>query len=97
MDNLSCHVSVKMKKFYQSQKINVITNVPYLSPFNLIELSFKKIKQKLYRKAYGNIKDAIKDTETILNSESFKNSLLNQYLETLVEYENFILKYLKKE
>ena len=93
MDNLPTHVSSTMKKFYQENKINVLTNIPYLSPFNMIELSFKKIKQRLYRKAYNNIFDAVKDTKLILESDYFKNSLLSQYLDTLNEYLNFLSKY----
>ena len=83
-----------MKKFYMENKINVLTNIPYLSPFNMIELSFKKLKQKLYRKAYININDAIADAEVLLKSQEFKNSLLIQYIETLNEYKNFIIKYI---
>ena len=94
MDNLPSHVSSTMKKFYMENKINVLTNIPYLSPFNMIELSFKKLKQKLYRKAYININDAIADAEVLLKSQEFKNSLLIQYIETLNEYKNFIIKYI---
>ena len=83
-----------MKKFYMENKINVLTNISYLSPFNMIELSFKKLKQKLYRKAYININDAIADAEVLLKSQEFKNSLLIQYIETLNEYKNFIIKYI---
>ena len=93
MDNLPTHVSSTMKKFYQENKINVLTNIPYLSSFNMIELSFKKIKQRLYRKAYNNIFDAVKDTKLILESDDFKNSLLSQYFDTLNEYLNFLSKY----
>ena len=94
LDNLTSHVSSNMKIFYQNNKINILTTVPYFSPFNLIELSFKKLKQKLYKTLYSDIKDAIKDTEMILKSDNFKKSLLEQYYETLHEYQNFILKYL---
>ena len=93
MDNLPTHVSSTMKKFYQENKINVLTNIPYLSSFNMIELSFKKIKQRLYRKAYNNIFDAVKDTKLILESDDFKNSLLSQYFDNLNEYLNFLSKY----
>ena len=93
MDNLPSHVSSTMKKFYMENKINVLTNIPYLLPFNMIELSFKKLKQKLYRKAYININDAIADAEVLLKIQEFKNSLLIQYIETLNEYKNFIIKY----
>ena len=61
-----------MKIFYQNNKINILTTVPYLSPFNLLELSFKKLKQKLYKTLYSDIKDAVKDTEMILKSDNFK-------------------------
>ena len=90
MDNLPVHVSSKMRKFYFDNHINILTNIPYLSPFNLIELSFKKLKQKLYRKFYSNIKDVIKDVEIILKSKEFINNIKEQYFDTLNEYKNFI-------
>ena len=78
MDNLPSHVSIEMKKFYQEKKVNILTNVPYLSPFNLIELSFKKLKMAIYKKLYSNINEIIIDTKKILGSESYKKNLLSQ-------------------
>lgn len=96
-DNLSVHISSIMKKYYLDNSVNILTNIPYLSPFNLIELSFRKIKQKLYRKLYDDIKGAINDTELILKSEDFINDLSKEYLSTLNEYNAFIKKYIKKD
>jgi len=93
LDNCKIYISYKMIKYYQENKINILTKVPYFSPFNLIELSFKKLKLKLYKNLYSTIDEAIQDTEKILNSESFKKSLKDQYYETLCEYQNFIKKY----
>ena len=93
MDNLPAHVSIEMKKFYQEKKINILTNVPYLSPFNLIELSFKKLKMAIYKKLYSNINEIIIDTKNILESENFKKNLSSQYCETLNEYISFSFKY----
>lgn len=93
LDNCKIHISYKMIKYYHDNKINILTTVPYFSPLNFIELSFKKLKLKLYKNLYSTIDEAIQDTEKILNSESFKKSLKNQYYETLCEYKNFIKKY----
>ena len=93
MDNLPSHISEKMKKFYFENHINILTNTPYLSPFNMIELSFKKLKQRLYKKLFQNMEQVKKEINTILKSKIFVDNLLEQYYETLLEYKSFILKY----
>ena len=92
MDNLPSHLSSKMKKFYLENKINILTNTPYLSTFNMIELSFRTIKQKLYKRLYLNMEQVIKDIDKILKSQAFMNNLKEQYHETLLEYQSFIMK-----
>ena len=52
MDNFPAHVSLEMKKFYQDKKVNILINIPYLSPFNLIELSFKKLKNHVLKELF---------------------------------------------
>ena len=92
MDNLPSHISLKMKKFYFENKINILTNTPYLSTFNMVELSFRKLKQKVYKKLYLNMEQVIKDIDIILKSNAFMNNLIEQYYETLLEYKSFIMK-----
>ena len=53
LDNLSCHKTPLLKKFYDEEKMNIIFNSPYHSNFNCIELLFRIIK-KNYMKSYIN-------------------------------------------
>ena len=50
MDNLSCHRTSQMLDFYNKNKINIIFNVTYKSNFNAIELAFRTIKFKIYKR-----------------------------------------------
>ena len=49
MDNLSCHKTQALKKFYADNKINVIFTSPYQSSFNSIELFFRLIKKRFIK------------------------------------------------
>lgn len=89
LDNLSCHKTDKLLEFYSKKKINVLFNTPYLSSFNSIELSFRNLKRNLYSKIYGSIEEVKMETIKILNEESFKNVIKDNFRETLIKYLNF--------
>ena len=91
MDNLSCHKTYKLIKYYFDNKINIVFNTPYASYFNSIELSFKYIKTKLYSKLYKNIDEVSLEVEKILNEKEFKENILKNYKKILEEYKTFYL------
>lgn len=93
MDNLSSHKSPALIEFYSKNNINIIFNSPKMSSFNSIELTFRKIKNILYKKLFSSIEDIqIKVSEIIQNMKSEKTLLFN-YKETLCQYLRYIEKY----
>ena len=89
MDNLSCHRTKQMFEFYKKNKINVIFNVTYKSSFNAIELAFRTIKFKIYKKLYESIDSVFKDIKDILLEKEFSLSLKKNFIETLYTYLNY--------
>lgn len=89
MDNLSVHKTPKLLKFYDDNKINILYNSPYCSYFNAVELSFRTIKNELYKKLFKEIDEVENEVNLILKREHFRNTLLANYKETLCQYENF--------
>ena len=85
-DNARFHKSRSLLSFYKNNNLKMISNVPYESAFDSVELSFRYIKNILYKKIYTNINEIISDVNSILNSKKFINSLLFQYKETLEKY-----------
>jgi transposase len=92
MDNLTSHCTQEIKKFLEQNQIKALYTVPYESSFNPIELSFRFIKNKIYKNIYMNIKDLKIDIRKILNSDDFKKSLSKNFAETLENYLEFINK-----
>ena len=45
MDNATYHVNENIKKLLIENKIKTITNCPYFSHFNIIEIQFRFIKK----------------------------------------------------
>jgi hypothetical protein len=86
MDNARFHKGSEMIKYYKSNEIKIIFNVPYESSFDSVELSFRYIKNILYKRVYTNIEKVINDVKDILESPKFNDSLLFQYKETLERY-----------
>ena len=43
-DNARFHKSEELKKFYNNNNLKIITNVSYESSFDIVELSFRYIK-----------------------------------------------------
>lgn len=93
MDNLSCHRTKKMIEFYHKNKINIIFNVTYKSNFNAIELAFRSLKFKIYKKLYESIDSVSDDVKHILNEGEFSVSLKKNFIETLKIYLNFYENY----
>lgn len=84
MDNARFHKGDEMIKYYKSNGIKIIFNVPYESNFDSVELSFRYIKNILYKRVI--LKKVINDIKDILESSKFIDSLLFQYKETLERY-----------
>lgn len=92
MDNLSSHISKKMKKIISEKSLKVLYTVPYESIFNPIELAFRGIKVIIYKNIYNNLTCLEKDIKKIIFSERFKTTLFKNFLETLEKYNIFIKK-----
>ena len=50
LDNLSCHLTSDLFSFYKDSKLKVLFNVPYQSLWNMIELVFRLVKNKTFKK-----------------------------------------------
>ena len=86
-DNARFHKTKKFKNFYKNNKLKIITNVPYESSFDSVELSFRYIKNVIYKNIYNSIDDVTKEVIlNILNRDKFRRSLLLQYKETIEKY-----------
>ena len=85
-DNTRFHKTKELKNFYKNKKLKIITNVPYESSFDSVELYFRYIKNVIYKNIYNYIDDVIKEVINILNSDKFRISLLLQYKETIEKY-----------
>ena len=91
MDNLSCHKTKSLIQFYKDNNINVVFNSPYVSEWNSIELAFRAIKRKYYKKIICLAEELKKYVVEFINSEDFLKTLYFNYGETLKEYKKFIL------
>lgn len=92
LDNLSCHLTSDLFSFYKDSKLKILFNVPYQSLWNMIELVFRLIKNKTYKKLYQNIEELEIDIIDIIQSGKIEDSLPSLYVETLNHYLNFINK-----
>lgn len=68
MDNLSSHRTNKLMDFYYENRINIIFNAVYHSNFNAIELAFRAIKLRIYKKLYKSFDGVLKDIKNMLLS-----------------------------
>lgn len=91
LDNLSCHKTTLLKKYYVENKINILFNTPYNSPFNCIELMFRLIKRKIYQKLYSSTDEVVEEMKTILENPLLKSSLELNFKETLTIYYKYSL------
>ena len=90
MDNLSCHKTKKLIKYYVENKINVVFNSPYVSKFNSVELAFRTIKYNLYKSFFKSINEMEERVKAIIEDENFSKTLLYNFAETLGYYLKFI-------
>lgn len=93
MDNLSIHLTRSLFEFYQKEKLKILFNVPYLSPFNMVELCFRQMKRETYTHLYSSIEELKNDISSILSSDKLRTELKYLYRETLEKYLIFINNY----
>ena len=91
LDNLACHKTSKIKKFFIENKINVVYNTPYMSIFNCVEIAFRYLKRHLYCNLYSSLEDAENEVKKLLESEEIKVTLKKNYRETLKTYLSYYL------
>lgn len=89
-DNAKFHTSLKTEKYLRENKFNILTIVPYMSQFDSIELTFRYIKNILYKKIFSSIEQIKEIVKEIIESDELKNSLKYQFKETLLCYLNNI-------
>lgn len=70
--------------------MKVVFNVPYLSKFNMIELCFRALKNKIYKNLHNNINDIKKEIKEYIEGKYLRDLLGKLYKETLNKYLNFI-------
>lgn len=90
MDNCTVHFSKNVIDLMKKNNLKIMYTVPYESEFNPIELSFRHIKNIIYRKIYSNITDLKNDVLTIIKSKDMNRCIFKNFKETLMKYENFI-------
>ena len=90
MDNASYHISKSIQKFIEKQNVKIVTNVPYLSYFNSIELLFRTIKNITYKENFENIKTLKNRIEEIINNDKNKITIKKNYIETLEKYQKHL-------
>lgn len=57
MDNATYHVGYEVVQFFKEQKIKGLTICPYRSPFNMIELVFRFVKNIIYKNIYNTMEE----------------------------------------
>ena len=90
LDNLSCHLTSDLFQLYNENSLKILFNVPYKSPWNMIEIVFRFIKNITYKKIYANIDRLENDIFQIIKSGEIEKTLPSLYKETLNKYLNFI-------
>ena len=90
MDNHTSHVSKYTLKLVNKQKIKLLFSVPYESSFNSVELSFRYIKNIIYKHIFKNINELRIKVEEILNGNEFRKTIKKNFVETLERYYYFI-------
>ena len=54
---------------------------------------FRLIKQKIYNRLYKSVDEVIIEMKSIISDDNIKNSLIQNYRETLEEYYKFSIRY----
>lgn len=86
MDNLPAHKADNVIDFLKKNEICTIFNIPYMSNFNAIELSFRSIKKITYTNLYNSIDEVNEDVSKFLLSKEINDTLLLNYKETINQY-----------
>lgn len=90
MDNCTVHFSKNVIELMKNNKLKILYTVPYESEFNSIELAFRYIKNKIYKKIYSNITELKDDVLAIIKSKDMNKCIFKNFKETLLKYENFV-------
>ena len=90
LDNLTSHLTNDLFEFYKNNNLKILFNTPYNSPWNMIELVFRLIKNITYKRIYDNINSLRDGVIEIIKSGKIEASLPRLYKETLNKYINFI-------
>ena len=93
LDNCTSHLTAESFKLYDKEKIKVLYTVPYRSNFNMIEYTFRAIKNITYKKLFSSIDELKTELVIIINDEAFNKRLKLLYKEVLLNYLDFINKY----
>lgn len=93
LDNAKYHKSKIVKKYLKKNKINIIYNVPYASSFNAIELLFRDLKNRLYKKIFSTIEEVEMYTNNLLQRTELNELIPKLMKETLEEYWRYYDKY----
>ena len=86
MDNLSVHLTKNVLNYFKDNNIKLMFTVPYESMFNPIELSFRFIKNYIYKRIFTNMNNLKKYIIDIINSKNFSSNLLLNFVETIEKY-----------
>ena len=70
--------------------------MPYESSFNSVELSFRFIKNIIYKKIFTDINEVVSEVTNIIESKNFSDSLPLQYKETIEKYIYYHIKYINE-
>lgn len=92
LDNAKIHVSKLVKNYIKNKNVKIITNVPYCSFFNSIELLFRSMKNITYKKNFKSIKDLKKTFIGLIDDENMNDIIKKNYIETLNKYYQFFEK-----
>ena len=71
---------------FKKNKFKVLTIPPYKYSFNMVELTFRFIKNITYKNIYISIEQMKDEVEKILQGEDIKKSLINMYREIPIKY-----------
>lgn len=83
LDNARFHTSLKTEQYLRDKKFKILTIVPYMSQFDSIELSFRFIKNIIYKRIFSKISQVKDEVKKIIESNELKKSLKFQFKETL--------------
>lgn len=91
MDNCSIHLTKELQKFYEDNKLKIMTIVPNASELNAIELLFNYIKQKIYKRVFSSFYKLISFVENILSEESTNEVINKIFIKSMNIYKEFII------